>query len=371
MGIRSMMVIGIASLLLLAGSISAYITAEAVHREAIDRVTISQRHYVELLARALMSDSRLGSKAERFAKLHRRRDVIHLHIVDQTLRRLDEPSAPRAPASARVLDAFRTGQGEYIRDDADKRQFFSRRVRLTDGRDVVLDVGFNLQMLEESLARRLQVVLTYLIGSFGAVLLFGVYLSRRILVLPLQRLTSMANAIQADQITLSTLPAIRGPAEIRQLANAIAALLTRLRDKNQDLQTNIIALQNAQNELLHAEQLAAVGRLSAGVAHEVGNPLAAALGFVEFLKTSEGLDGLTADLCVRIERELLRIQATLRQLLDTSRPSTGHRSRVSLTALINSSMARLRHHRKMRAVEVRVSGLDAELTIETQSFEQS
>ena len=180
----------------------------------------------------------------------------------------------------------------------------------------------------------------------------------------------MADTIQVHQTGPNRLSEIRGPTEIRQLADALGALLSRLGEKNDDLKANMVALQNAQAELLHAEQLAAVGRLSAGVAHEIGNPLAAALGFVEFLKTSDGIDSMTADLCGRIERELLRIQATLRHLLDGSRPSTGQLSRVSLTDLIQSTLGRLRHHRKMSGIEIKLDGNDVELTIETQKFHQ-
>ena len=83
---------------------------------------------------------------------------MHLQILDRTLRRLDTPKHNRAPAVARVLDAFRTGQGERLILGDETIQYYSRRVRLMDGRDVVLDVGFDLQAVETSLAMRQRIV---------------------------------------------------------------------------------------------------------------------------------------------------------------------------------------------------------------------
>ena len=66
--------------------------------------------------------------------------------------------------------------------------------------------------------------------------------------------------------------------------------------------------------------MATVGRLAAGVAHEVGNPLASVIGFVELLE-AEHDEQLAADLLPRIRNELDRINRIIRDLLNYARPT--------------------------------------------------
>jgi signal transduction histidine kinase len=66
-----------------------------------------------------------------------------------------------------------------------------------------------------------------------------------------------------------------------------------------------------------------VGRLAAGLAHEIGNPLAAILGFQELLLQG-GLDEAEQrDFITRMKRETERIHRILRDLLDFARPAAG------------------------------------------------
>ena len=109
---------------------------------------------------------------------------------------------------------------------------------------------------------------------------------------------------------------------IREDRERIAAQVRELTDKNSELAT-------AQHQLVRAERLAVVGQLAAGLAHEVGNPLAILSGYVDMLK-SETLE--TADrqsALTRMGRELDRIHTTMRNLLDFSRAPAMPESRNS------------------------------------------
>ena len=78
-------------------------------------------------------------------------------------------------------------------------------------------------------------------------------------------------------------------------------------------------LREAQEGLVRSERLATVGQLAAGVAHEVGNPLAAIAGYAEILRGPAAAAHL-ADYAERIERETRRIDRIVRDLLDLARP---------------------------------------------------
>jgi signal transduction histidine kinase len=97
-------------------------------------------------------------------------------------------------------------------------------------------------------------------------------------------------------------------------------------------------LVRAQAELLASDRLATVGKLSAGVAHEVGNPLSGILGYLSVLQ-SRGKDKPELVEIVRlIEAEVQRIDGIVRSLLDLGRPSRGKPGPVDVGATVASCL---------------------------------
>ncbi len=76
-----------------------------------------------------------------------------------------------------------------------------------------------------------------------------------------------------------------------------------------------------ERQLMHAEKLASVGILAAGVAHEIGNPLSAVSGYAQLL-AKDGVDDATRkEFATAIASQAERIHRIIRDLLDYSRPS--------------------------------------------------
>ncbi len=104
---------------------------------------------------------------------------------------------------------------------------------------------------------------------------------------------------------------------------ASATLLESLkRELESRVEERTQKLAEAQQALVRAERLAALGQLSAGVAHEINNPLSAILGNLQFLRRTLGkrpdfpeYSGAVEDSLVAIER----IKRIVRRLLDASR----------------------------------------------------
>ena len=80
------------------------------------------------------------------------------------------------------------------------------------------------------------------------------------------------------------------------------------------------ALRQARDEVVRAEKLASVGHLAAGMAHEIGNPLAAVIGYLNLLKLDLA-DPATRDLLDRSLVEAGRIDQLVRDLLDYAAPA--------------------------------------------------
>ena len=95
-----------------------------------------------------------------------------------------------------------------------------------------------------------------------------------------------------------------------------------------------LELQKAQRDVIRAEKLATVGRLTSGIAHEIGNPIGIVLGYLDLLKQSDLDEFERKDFIERSEIEITRINRIIRQLLDMSRSSSGEMRAVSVQGLL-------------------------------------
>ncbi|MBP1716360.1 MAG: histidine kinase, partial [Deltaproteobacteria bacterium] len=139
--------------------------------------------------------------------------------------------------------------------------------------------------------------------------------------------------------------------------NHMAARLREDRKKMEEyihtLETVNRELQRAQDEVLRSEKLASVGRLAAGVAHEVGNPTGAILGYVDLLTQGGLAKDEEKDILTRTGREAERIRRIVRELLDFSRPSPGENQAVDVAEVIRNTLSLLSHQKKVwKQIEV-------------------
>ncbi len=114
------------------------------------------------------------------------------------------------------------------------------------------------------------------------------------------------------------------------------------------------ALKEHQSKLLQSEKLAGVGRLAAGVAHEINNPLGVILGYVRLMRKRADAS-IDEDLAV-IEEETLRCKEIVEGLLDLSRPQQVGRELVQLRELCDEVVARLREAKLLDGVHIEIEG---------------
>ncbi len=97
-------------------------------------------------------------------------------------------------------------------------------------------------------------------------------------------------------------------------------------------------LGDAHLQLVQSEKIASVGRMAAGVAHEINNPLAGILIFAELLKEDLGKSPKQLKDVEEIIDQTLRCKKIVSQLLEFSRQTVGKVSSFSVDALIDSSL---------------------------------
>jgi signal transduction histidine kinase len=125
-------------------------------------------------------------------------------------------------------------------------------------------------------------------------------------------------------------------------------------DLARQFNTMVASLKEQQHRLLQSERLASVGRLAAGVAHEINNPLGVILGYTRLLR-KKAVGPLAEDLAV-VEEEVLRCQEIVEGLLDFSRPVHVGTQPVDLRALCDDVVARLAEALPTPGVTVTVAG---------------
>ena len=115
--------------------------------------------------------------------------------------------------------------------------------------------------------------------------------------------------------------------------------ISQLRSTQVELRARMEAQRSAENRLIQAAKLAAVGEMAAGIAHELNNPLTSVTGFAELVLEDmpEGSES-RKDLEI-VMREALRARDVVRRLLDFARQSESTRSRASLNEVVEDVVA--------------------------------
>jgi two-component system, NtrC family, sensor kinase len=107
-------------------------------------------------------------------------------------------------------------------------------------------------------------------------------------------------------------------------------------------------LHAAQAHVLHQEKMAALGLLAAGIAHEVGNPLTSISALVQILQRRDS-DSYTQDKLALVNGQLQRIQTTLRELINFSRPASTERTLVSLRDILEEALNVAKYYKRTRS----------------------
>jgi signal transduction histidine kinase len=148
----------------------------------------------------------------------------------------------------------------------------------------------------------------------------------RFVIGPIERLSRAAVRVAEGARELP--PVREGARELVELGTSLSTMTGALRSEESELRRTIeevraakSELEAAQESLVQSERLASVGRLAAGLAHEIGNPLAAISSLEELLADSPNLDDEERELLARMRHETERVQRVLRDLLDFARPS--------------------------------------------------
>lgn len=182
-------------------------------------------------------------------------------------------------------------------------------------------------------------------AAFALSVLASATMSRRI-VEPLNTLAEGVSRIETGDFSYR-IPERSGD-ELGRLAESFNRMGRALEKRDEEIRLN-------QEQLIESGKLAAIGELAAGVAHEIGNPLAAISGYLQLLGSAP--EEKRRHYIEELEKEAGFIDSTIRDLLDFSRPGSGGKDLVDVEAAVMEALRILSFHKIMKYVDVETCGL--------------
>ena len=222
-----------------------------------------------------------------------------------------------------------------------------------------LTVDLSLADVMVNILESQRLVVLFIIIDSLVLIVFGSFLLSRVIVNPIKNLVNITGRIRdGDFDQKIDITAKNEIGQLMQSFNLMAEKLgenkRRLEDHIHNLEITNKRLKRAQEELLISEKLASIGRLAAGVAHEVGNPLGAILGYTKILQ--EGMDNREEGLSYlrRIETEIDRINHIVKGLLDFSRPTKFEIQELDVNTIIKNTISLLSHQKSFKQMKTKI-----------------
>ena len=249
-----------------------------------------------------------------------------------------EGSDPYAP----FQDLSKTTDGSFIRPDGDGVVHL-----ITITRDGVAagKAGLLLSLApeKERLNRSRQLLIAYFALDFVLLLGLGSFVLSRIVVNPINRLLAATEKITSGHYGQRL--NVTGSSELARLAAAFNEMASALGSKDRQVADQMSALEKANNglrqareEAVRTEKMASIGLLAAGMAHEVGTPLASIMGYAELSASEQPDNPAIQDYARRISEDCSRIDRIVRGLLDFSRPRAPGAENTDVRSLVLSTI---------------------------------
>ncbi len=164
-----------------------------------------------------------------------------------------------------------------------------------------------------------------------------------------------------------------GPREVAAIGLRFNHMLDSMESARSELRERRAKQEFLQLRLRQSEKLAAIGQLSAGIAHELGTPLSVISGKAQRALRKEDLDEDSSSAFREIRREVVRMEYIIRQLLDFSRRGEVRRQPVTLSRVARLSVAAVEEEAARHGVELELAGkeMDSLIRLDPLRMEQA
>lgn len=189
----------------------------------------------------------------------------------------------------------------------------------------------------------LTIFIIIITAGLAIAILLG-YALGRMLLKPIDRLITVSENVSKGDLSPDIGPTSK--TEIGILQNTFLAMLTSLKEREEKERLD------SENKLLQSEKQASVGRLAAGVAHEINNPLTAVLTFAHLLLERKDLPEDARSDLKTISDATERVREIVRGLLDFSRQSTMNPETTDINELVTNAVALLENQAAVKNISL-------------------
>lgn len=200
----------------------------------------------------------------------------------------------------------------------------------------VLDVSISLAEIDKAIVKReWEIVIFAIVAIIAVGLLIAVFV-RRLVSIPVNDLLKATQQVSQGNLNYSI--SDLGTDEIGKLGASFNNMTKKLAE--------------ARMQLFQSDKMASLGRLAAGVAHEINNPLTGVLTYSSFLlKRTKDNPEFQEDLNI-IVRETLRSREIVKSLLDFARQSVPRKSNADLNEIINKAISVIENQLTVKKIKI-------------------
>jgi len=141
----------------------------------------------------------------------------------------------------------------------------------------------------------------------------------------------------------------------RTTNDEIGILTSVFNRMSRKMANDLATLQRMNDRLMRTEKLASIGTLSAGIAHEISNPLSAVISLVETLRKRSETDPESARQLEIITKQLERVSVITREMLDFAASKPEHRTPADVNEIVTSSLRLVGFDTSFRSVKLEVA----------------
>jgi two-component system, NtrC family, sensor kinase len=328
---------------------------------------------VELVARAIQLPLSYSMEKERMETMRQTLESVFVigrvygaYVYDkegEELLRLGIANPKTESKRLTELAADGKRMGEYGRIAG--RSVYSYFVPLTDSSGQIIGL-LHLTRKESEFITQLQNIRLKGAASLGLLMLIlsllVLYGHHRALGIHLNRLiSSMSRIAHGDREHRFDL---KGPTEIVTLGENFNHMLDSIETAEQSLMLHRRKQDQLQNELRRSEKLAALGRLAAGTAHELGTPLSVISGKAQRALRDKSLSDSRRQTLLDIRKEVGRMEYIIKMLLDYSRRSPLRCAPTSPAHLVAICVATIEEEAREKGTMIHISSSDDNFVID-------